>query len=148
MSSLEKHDAGLDSAPRRPVRFRLYAGRFLARDHRVCRTRARAPRTVGLSLEEAFRELTRDPDAGLAFQFTRLFHEHAERVMEASTVIYEDAHLVLRRLRRPMSELGIVSTKLHHRLGLVAHAEHGSTMTAQDGTEQGLRSIAAGGNVQ
>jgi phosphoglycolate phosphatase len=72
--------------------------------------------TVGLTLEETFRELTGRSDALIASRFTKLFHEHAEHVMEASTTIYEDAYPVLRKLRTAGIGTGIVSTKLHHRL--------------------------------
>jgi phosphoglycolate phosphatase len=72
--------------------------------------------TIGLSLGQTFRELTGKSDPPTTARFTELFHEYADRVMEASTIIYEDVCPILRRLRGARVQTGIVSTKLHYRL--------------------------------
>jgi phosphoglycolate phosphatase len=68
-------------------------------------------KTVGLPLDVAFRALAGSQDEITARQFVRLYHQHAEQVMESSTVIYDDAHTELRELHGAGVSTGIVSTK-------------------------------------
>jgi phosphoglycolate phosphatase len=72
--------------------------------------------TVGLSLEETLGQLTGETHPALCSSFSRLFHEHADLVMEANTKIYECVYPVIRRLRAAHVEIGIVSSKLHYRI--------------------------------
>jgi phosphoglycolate phosphatase len=82
-------------------------------------SQARIVKTIGLPLEETFRELTGDRDDGAATAFSKRFHHHADRLMEANTVVYPNVDLVMRHLRNCGISLGIVSTKYRERIARI-----------------------------
>ena len=79
-------------------------------------SRQRVIETIGLSLAETFERLTGVSNSQLTTQFSQLFHQHADRVMEANTVIYDSVKPVICRLRKANFGTAIVSTKLHYRI--------------------------------
>src|SRR5262249_38950766 len=78
--------------------------------------RERILKTIGLSLEAAFYQLTGRTDTAAAKAFVAGFHERADDVMEATTVLYPAVPSVLETLRRHGMRTGVVTTKLRRRL--------------------------------
>ncbi len=77
---------------------------------------ADACRTIGLSLPEAFRALTGDPDAARGAAFEALFIAHAAEAMSPRTVLLPATCEAVTWLRRAGYRLGIVSTKYRRRI--------------------------------
>ena len=75
--------------------------------------------TIGLSLPETFRRLTGRCDRGMEARFVRCYHQRADEVMDAATVIYDCVPPVLEALRCANVRTGIVSTKLNYRIGSI-----------------------------
>jgi len=73
-------------------------------------------RTVGLSLDEAFVQLTENKDRALRNRFKVLFKEKADEVMSKNTVLFDDTISTLQRLKRDGFNTGIVTTKYHYRI--------------------------------
>jgi len=73
-------------------------------------------RTVGLSLDEAFVELTNNENRVLIDQFKIFFKEKADEVMSKNTVLYDDTINILQRLKQNGFNTGIVTTKYHFRI--------------------------------
>ena len=81
--------------------------------------RERIVDTIGLALEETFRELTGDRDPAAAAAFSKRFLHHADALMEATTVVYPSVDPVMHRLRQHGLKLGIVSTKYRERIARI-----------------------------
>jgi phosphoglycolate phosphatase len=75
--------------------------------------------TIGLSLEAAFYQLTGCTDTATAKAFVVGFHERADDVLEAATVLYPAVSSVLETLRRHGMRTGVVTTKLRRRLARI-----------------------------
>jgi phosphoglycolate phosphatase len=73
-------------------------------------------RTVGLSLDEAFVQLTGYNDKTLINSFRNFFREKADEVMSKNTVLFEDTVSTLQRLKYEGINTGIVTTKYHFRI--------------------------------
>jgi phosphoglycolate phosphatase len=73
-------------------------------------------RTVGLSLDEAFVQLTGNKDQVVINCFKNLFREKADEVMSKNTVLFEDAIGTLQQLKRNGFNTGIVTTKYRYRI--------------------------------
>ncbi|MCC4770697.1 HAD-IA family hydrolase [Methanosarcina sp. DH2] len=73
-------------------------------------------RTVGLSLDEAFIQLTGYKDEILINRFKNLFREKADEVMSKNTVLFDDTVNTLQRLKQDGFNTGIVTTKYHYRI--------------------------------
>lgn len=76
----------------------------------------RIKRTVGLSLDEAFVQLTGNEDKSLINSFRNLFREKADEVMSKNTVLFEDTVNTLQKLKHDGVNTGIVTTKYHYRI--------------------------------
>jgi len=76
----------------------------------------RIKRTVGLSLDEAFVQLTGNEDKALINSFRNLFREKADEVMSKNTVLFEDTVNTLQKLKHDGVNTGIVTTKYHYRI--------------------------------
>lgn len=72
--------------------------------------------TIGLSLPETFRRLTGTNDSELEAHFVRCYHQRADQIMDAATLMYDCVPAVLEALRRANLRTGIVSTKLSYRI--------------------------------
>lgn len=81
-------------------------------------------RTIGLTLPNAFREMTGAMDPALGADFARRFVERADEVMVTDTRIYPDVAETLAILRNSGARLGIVSTKYRYRIEAIL-ARHG-----------------------
>ena len=73
-------------------------------------------RTVGLSLDEAFVQLTGNKDITLINSFRTFFREKADEVMSKNTVLFEDTVSTLQKLKNDEINTGIVTTKYHFRI--------------------------------
>uniref|UniRef100_UPI0015C48C5F HAD family hydrolase n=1 Tax=Candidatus Entotheonella palauensis TaxID=93172 RepID=UPI0015C48C5F len=77
---------------------------------------SRMRESIGLTLPKTLTFLTGNEDADAGAEFTRLFVEHADRIMADHTVLYETAPQVITTLRSVGLPLGIVSTKYRYRI--------------------------------
>ncbi|ETW97780.1 HAD family hydrolase [Candidatus Entotheonella palauensis] len=77
---------------------------------------SRMRESIGLTLPKTLTFLTGNEDPGTGAEFTRLFVEHADRIMADHTVLYETAPQVITALRAAGLPLGIVSTKYRYRI--------------------------------
>ena len=73
-------------------------------------------RTVGLPLDKAFTELTKNKDEKMLNRFKILFREKADEVMSRSTVLYEGTAGILAKLKENGFGTGIVTTKYRYRI--------------------------------
>ena len=79
-------------------------------------------RTIGLTLQDSFRELTGKEVPELAEEYRRSYVAHADRVMTAMTTVYEPAAGVLATMRARGVGTAIVSTKYRYRIeSILAH---------------------------
>ena len=78
---------------------------------------------IGLSLTDMFARLQGADDGRRAGEFSRLFIEHADRVMGELTVIYDWVPATIARLRSLGLSLGIVSTKFRYRIEAILARE-------------------------
>lgn len=76
-------------------------------------------RTIGLSLKETFRVLTRNGEESDAAEFARLFRMKADEVMTENTVLYGGAKEMLSELGKRGIKTGIVTTKFHYRIDAI-----------------------------
>jgi phosphoglycolate phosphatase len=72
--------------------------------------------TIGLTLPQAFRELTGADDPLLAAEFSKRFVAHADGVMVLHTHVYPAVPALLASLRSRGVRLAIVSTKFRYRI--------------------------------
>ena len=77
--------------------------------------------TVGLSLPAAFHQLTGEDRPDWTTRFVRCFHQHADDVMVAHTVMYECVRPLLHVLRTAGIRTGVVSNKLRCRIESILH---------------------------
>ncbi len=84
---------------------------------------SRMRESIGLTLAKTLTFLTDIDDAESQSEFTRLFVEHADRVMADHTVLYETAPQVITALRDAGLPLGIVSTKYRYRIEAILQRE-------------------------
>ncbi|MFH1084497.1 MAG: HAD-IA family hydrolase [Chloroflexota bacterium] len=96
-------------------------------------------RTVGLPLRETLGALGRPCDEATAAEFTRLFVEHADRVMLDATLFWPWARQAALALSADGLALGIVSTKFRHRIASVLQ---------RDGLEACFRVVVGAEDVQ
>ncbi|HHV29999.1 HAD family hydrolase [Acetivibrio mesophilus] len=73
-------------------------------------------RTIGLTLTDAYRQLSKDTSDSNAILFRQHFKERADVVMCDSTIIYNTVESVLKRLKSMNVKVGIVSTKYRYRI--------------------------------
>lgn len=73
-------------------------------------------KTIGLSLSEMFFRLGSADSIDKTDEFARLYREKADKVITASTTLYDGALEVLRKLRSSGIHSGIVTTKFHYRI--------------------------------
>ncbi|HOQ36105.1 MAG TPA: HAD-IA family hydrolase [Acetivibrio sp.] len=73
-------------------------------------------RTIGLTLADAFRELTKDASVSNADIFRSYFKERADVVMTKNTRVFDTVGSVLDRLKKMGLKTGIVSTKFRYRI--------------------------------
>ena len=80
-------------------------------------------RTIGLTLQQSFRQLTGDDGTERAEEYTRCYVAHADRVMTGMTTVYEPAAAVLGTMRARGVATAIVSTKYRYRIeSILAHS--------------------------
>jgi phosphoglycolate phosphatase len=79
--------------------------------------------SIGLTLSKTLAFLTGREDAAAGAEFTRLFVDHADRVMVDQTVLYDTAPQVITTLRTAGLPLGIVSTKYRYRIESILQRE-------------------------
>ena len=79
-------------------------------------------KTIGLSLPETFRQLTRK-DHHLAPEFARLFKMRADVVMADMTFLYPSVDSAVRRMKNSGLKVGIVSTKFRYRIEAILQRE-------------------------
>lgn len=79
--------------------------------------------SIGLTLAKTLTFLTGNEDVDAGAEFTRLFVEHADRVMADHTVLYETSPQVISALRTAGLPLGIVSTKYRYRIENILQRE-------------------------
>lgn len=72
--------------------------------------------SIGLTLANTLTFLTGSEDVAAGAEFTRLFVDHADRIMADHTVLYDTAPQVVTALRTAGLPLGIVSTKYRYRI--------------------------------
>jgi phosphoglycolate phosphatase len=114
-------------------------------------------RTIGLTLQQAFRVLTGEArlyDDEAAEEYRRCYVAHADRVMTAMTTVYEPAAGVLATLRARGVGTAIVSTKYRYRIesilqhvglaGAVDVVVGGEDVTRHKPDPEGLRRALAG----
>jgi phosphoglycolate phosphatase len=73
-------------------------------------------RTIGLTLKEAFIQLTNCDDDDTIQRFIGFFRNKADEVMAQNTVLYGDTITTLRFLKVKGMKVGIVTTKYHYRI--------------------------------
>lgn len=74
-------------------------------------------KTIGHTLADSYAMITgASPDEEAARQYEMYFKEHADQVMTAKTHLYPDTLEVLRQLRSQGFQIGVVTTKYHHRI--------------------------------
>jgi len=72
--------------------------------------------TIGLSLIDAFEQLTGLQNKSTASEFERLFIERADEIMVDATFVYQESLEILERLKAQNISTGIVSTKHRYRI--------------------------------
>lgn len=72
--------------------------------------------TIGMTLANAFKELTGNTDEDVIREFERLYKEKADEVLVAGTMMYPFALEMLDELAKQDVKIGIVSTKMHIRI--------------------------------
>lgn len=85
-------------------------------------------KTIGLSLKDTYRALTKRSDETEAAQFAAYFKEKADQIMVENTVLYEGVKETLRRLRADGYQIGIVTTKFHYRIEQILDRFHASDL--------------------
>lgn len=83
----------------------------------------RIHRTIGLSLDETFHELSGDTTADRVETFQQLFIARADAIMVDKTRIFPCVPAVIGKLRASGLSLGIVSTKFRHRIQAIIERE-------------------------
>ncbi len=83
----------------------------------------RIHKTIGLSLDETYHELSGDTTADKVETFQQLFIARADAIMVDKTRIFPCAPTVIRCLRATDFLLGIVSTKFRHRIQAILEKE-------------------------
>ena len=73
-------------------------------------------RTIGLSLSDTYKVLTRDENAENSRQFATFFKEKADKVMVANTELFPDVAKTLQVLHNRKIRNGILTTKYHFRI--------------------------------
>jgi len=73
-------------------------------------------KTIGLSLKNTYKALTKDEDEGKAALFAEYFVEKADEVMTDHSVLYPPVEDVIASLRERGIKTGIVTTKFHYRI--------------------------------
>ncbi len=79
--------------------------------------------SIGLTLAKTLTFLTGNEDTEAGAEFTRLFVEHADRIMADHTMLYDTAPQVITGLRAAGLSLGIVSTKYRYRIETILQRE-------------------------
>jgi phosphoglycolate phosphatase len=78
-------------------------------------------RTVGLTLAETFERLTGLCSEAQSARFVMLFKTKADEVMTESTSLYADTIELLTSIKAAGYQVGIVTTKYHHRITSILH---------------------------
>lgn len=73
-------------------------------------------RTIGLTLEEAFTEMTGVEDAATLSTWRKEYVRKADEVMNAATKLFEEVPAVLSKLKERGAKTGIISTKYRYRI--------------------------------
>ena len=76
-------------------------------------------KTIGLSLEETYRRLTKDESPEQAKLFSKYFREMADQIMVEKTELFPDTWKVLAYLKERNIRAGIVTTKYHYRMDAI-----------------------------
>jgi len=79
-------------------------------------SRDRIRKTVGMPLRDAFYELSGSSDKLLAEHFVSHFKDKADKVMTASTVLFNDTIPVLSQIKERSCNIAIVTNKNHSRI--------------------------------
>jgi phosphoglycolate phosphatase len=73
-------------------------------------------KTVGMTLKDAFAQLTGVSDNEFAERFTMHFKDMADKVMTANTILFDDTIACLKWLKERGCKTAIVTSKLHYRI--------------------------------
>lgn len=76
-------------------------------------------RTIGLTLKQTYKTLTKKQDEGEAQKFADLFKKKADEVILPNTTLYPDVMDVLQKLKNQGGKIGIVTTKYHYRIDAI-----------------------------
>lgn len=78
-------------------------------DEQICRT-------IGLTLEEAFMQMTGVRDRAVIERYRRAYVEAANSIMTQNTVLYPETVPMLEKLKAAGKKTGIISTKYRYRI--------------------------------
>lgn len=111
-------------------------------------------RTIGLTLQQSFRQLTGEEGSERAEAYTRSYVAHADAVMTGMTTVYAPAASVLATMRARGVATAIVSTKYRYRIesilehvglaGAVDFIVGGEDVTRHKPDPEGLQRALAG----
>lgn len=73
-------------------------------------------RTIGLTLEEAFSQMTGEKDPAVLARWRQQYVKVADKEMNARTVLFPEVADVLKELRARGAKTGIISTKYRYRI--------------------------------
>ncbi len=80
--------------------------------------------TIGHSLPETFRMLTKRSSEDEASQFVKLFVKKADEIMNLNTRVYPEVFDLIPQLKKHGFKTGIISTKYRYRIQGVLEREH------------------------
>jgi len=84
----------------------------------------RIKRTIGLPLEQTFRQLTSRDDPNQEREFVRLYVQRADEIVAGLTTLLPAVPETLRSLKVPGLALGIISNKFRRRIEVILEREH------------------------
>ena len=73
-------------------------------------------RTIGLTLEEAFSEMTGERDPTILSRWRKEYVKAADRIMNSSTKLFDEVPELFSILREKGKKIGIISTKYRYRI--------------------------------
>lgn len=73
-------------------------------------------KTIGLTLEQAFIEMTGIEDSGVIERYRKEYVDKANEVMTANTKLYPETIPMIKKLKEQGKKIGIISTKYRYRI--------------------------------
>jgi phosphoglycolate phosphatase len=84
----------------------------------------RIKRTIGLPLEQTFRQLTGRDDPNQEREFVRLYVQRADEIVAGLTTLLPTVSETIRSLKIPGLALGIISNKFRRRIEVIMEREN------------------------